>query len=47
MGRLEVRLISRLINREPEREDEMRIFYPHLLEIRKMLPTTTNSMYMP
>ena len=47
MGRLEVRLVSRLINREPEREDELRIFYPHLLEIRKLLPTTTNSMYMP
>jgi uncharacterized protein len=47
MGRLEVRLISRLVNREPEREDEMRIFYPQLLEIRRLLPTTTNSMYMP
>jgi uncharacterized protein (UPF0216 family) len=47
MGKVEVRLISRLIHREPEREDEMRVFYPQLHDIRKILPTTTNSMYMP
>jgi uncharacterized protein (UPF0216 family) len=47
MGKIEVRLISRLIHREPEREDEMRVFYPQLHDIRKILPTATNSMYMP
>jgi uncharacterized protein (UPF0216 family) len=47
MGKVEVRLISRLVHREPEREDEMRLFYPQLYEIRKMLPTSTNAMYMP
>jgi uncharacterized protein (UPF0216 family) len=47
MGKVEVRLISRLIHREPECEDEMRVFYPQLHDIRKILPTATNSMYMP
>ncbi|MBN1109796.1 MAG: DUF61 family protein [Methanomassiliicoccales archaeon] len=45
MGRMEVKVISRLIGREPEREDEMRVFYPHLKEIRDKLPTSTNTVF--
>lgn len=45
MGKIEVKVISRLINRQPEREDEMRIFYPYLKDIRDRLPTTTNTVF--
>ncbi len=45
IGRLEVKVISRIIGREPEKEDEMRIFYPHLKEIRDKLPTVTNTVF--
>jgi uncharacterized protein (UPF0216 family) len=45
MGRTEVKVISRLIGREPEKEDEMRVFYPHLKEIRDKLPTSTNTVF--
>jgi len=47
IGKTEVRVISKIINREPEREDEILIFYPQLMDLRKMLPTCTNTMYMP
>ncbi|HPD09065.1 MAG TPA: DUF61 family protein, partial [Methanomassiliicoccales archaeon] len=30
MGRAEVKALSAIIGREPEREDEMRVFYPYL-----------------
>jgi uncharacterized protein (UPF0216 family) len=45
MGKIEVRVMSRLIGRQPEREDEMRIFYPYLKDIRDKLPTTTNTVF--
>jgi uncharacterized protein len=47
IGKAETRLISRLINREPERDDEIIIFYPQLNDLRRQFPTTTNAMYMP
>jgi uncharacterized protein (UPF0216 family) len=47
IGRTEVKVVSKLIEREPEKEDEMLIFYPQLHHLRKTLPTTTNVMYMP
>jgi hypothetical protein len=47
IGKAETRLISRLINREPEKEDEIVIFYPQLNDLRRLFPTTTNAMYMP
>jgi uncharacterized protein len=47
IGRAETRLISRLINREPEKPDEIIIFYPQLNDLRRLLPTATNAMYMP
>ena len=45
MGRVEVKALSALIGREPEREDEMRVFYPYLKEIRDRLPTTTTTVF--
>lgn len=45
IGTLEVMVLSRLIGRQPEREDEMRIFYPYLKEIRDKLPTATNTVF--
>jgi len=45
IGKIEVKVLSRLIGREPEREDEMRVFYPYLKEIRDKLPTTTNTVF--
>lgn len=47
IGKVEVRLISKIIEREPEKEDEMRLFPHHLRLLRERLPTTTNTMYMP
>ena len=47
IGKAETRVISRLINREPEKEDEIIIFYPNLNDLRRLLPTATNAMYMP
>jgi uncharacterized protein (UPF0216 family) len=46
-GRIEVQLVSRIICREPENENEIRIFYPHLMELRKRLPTATTCLYVP
>ncbi|MDH7509317.1 MAG: DUF61 family protein [Methanomassiliicoccales archaeon] len=46
-GKIEVKLISRIIGREPENEDEIWIFYPHLMELRKRLPTSTTCLYVP
>ncbi len=45
IGKLEVKVISRIIGREPEREDEMRVFYPYLKEVRDKLPTATNTVF--
>ena len=45
IGTLEVKVLSRLIGREPEKDDEMRVFYPYLKEIRDTLPTATNTVF--
>jgi uncharacterized protein (UPF0216 family) len=47
IGKAETTLVSRLINREPEKVDEILIFYPQLNDLRRQFPTTTNAMYMP
>jgi len=47
IGMMETKVVSRIIGREPEKEDEILIFYPQMLELRKRFPTVTNSMYMP
>jgi len=45
MGKAEVKAISKLIGREPEKEDEMRLFYPYYKDVRDKLPTTTNAVF--
>jgi uncharacterized protein (UPF0216 family) len=45
IGTLEVKVFSLIINRTPEKDDEMRVFYPHLMEIRDKLPTATNTVF--
>ena len=45
IGRIEVKALSQLIGREPEKDDEMRVFYPYLKEIRDKLPTSTNTVF--
>ncbi len=47
IGKAETILVSRLIDREPEKVDEILIFYPQLNDLRRQFPTTTNAMYMP
>ena len=46
-GRMDVKVISQLLEREPEKDDEMRLFFPHVSELRKLLPTSTTVLYMP
>jgi len=46
-GKVEARLISKILGREIDSEDEIRLYYPHLSEVRKKLPTTTTIMFMP
>ena len=47
MGKLETRIISAILNKKPEKEDEMRLFFPHLGILREILPTTTVVFFMP
>ncbi len=47
VGEVEVKAISKVVGREPESEGELRLFYPHLLELRRLLPTATTCLYMP
>ncbi len=46
-GKVEARLVARLLDREPDSEEEVRFYFPHLNELRRKLPTTTVVMYMP
>jgi hypothetical protein len=45
IGVLEVKVLSMLIGRAPEKDDEMRVFYPYLKVIRDKLPTVTNTVF--
>ncbi|MCG7845141.1 MAG: DUF61 family protein [Methanomassiliicoccales archaeon] len=45
MGKIEVKALSKLIGREPEKEDEMRLFYSYFRDIRDKLPTATNAVF--
>ncbi|QLH75423.1 MAG: DUF61 family protein [Methanomassiliicoccales archaeon] len=47
IGKTETALMSKLLSREPEKENEILIFYPQMVEIRRRFPTSTNVMYMP
>ena len=46
-GRIEVKVVSTLLERDPEKEDEMRLFFPHVSELRNILPTATTVLYLP
>jgi len=47
MGRIEAKVIAKVLGRDLDTEDMVRFYYPHLHELRKKLPTTTSVMYMP
>ncbi len=44
-GRLECAVINKILGSEKPERDSMVIYYPHLLKIRKELPTTTQYMF--
>jgi uncharacterized protein (UPF0216 family) len=46
-GKVEAKLVSKVLGREMDSEEEIRFFFPHLHELRKQLPTSTTVMYMP
>ncbi|MEM0449685.1 MAG: DUF61 family protein [Methanomassiliicoccales archaeon] len=46
-GKIEVKVIARVLDREPDTEDLIIFYYPHLQELRKKLPTSTTVMFMP
>lgn len=46
-GRVEAKVIAKVLRRDLDTEDMVRFYYPHLHELRKKLPTTTSVMYMP
>jgi len=47
MGRIEVKVISQIVGREPEFPDRMRLFHPHMSKLRSVLPTATTMMFVP
>ncbi len=46
-GKIEVKVISAVLGKEPDSEDRLRFYYPHLNDLRRKLPTSTTVMYMP
>lgn len=46
-GRLEAKVVAKVLDRELDTDDMVRFYHPHLHELRKKLPTTTTVMYMP
>lgn len=47
MGRVEVAVVSQIVGREPEFPDQMRLFHPHMVKLRSVLPTATTTMFAP
>ncbi|MGD0057362.1 MAG: DUF61 family protein [Methanomassiliicoccales archaeon] len=47
MGKVEAKVISLMIGKEMESTDEIRLFHPHVHELRRILPTATTVLYMP
>ncbi len=47
MGKAEASVVASLIGKKAEKEDEIRLFHPHMVELRRKLPTATTCMYMP
>ena len=46
-GKLEVKVIAAVLGKEPDTEDRIRFYYPHLNDLRRKLPTSTTVMYLP
>ncbi len=46
-GKVEVKLVSEVVGREPDSEKEVRLFFPHLSKLRDELPTATTVFFMP
>lgn len=46
-GKLEVKVVSRIVGREPEFPDRMRLYHPHMVALRNALPTATTTMFAP
>lgn len=46
-GRLESLVVANAIGRPPPDGDELRLYAPHLAELRRRLPTTTTALYLP
>lgn len=47
MGRVEVKVVSAIVGREPEQADQMRLFNPHVAKLRSVLPTATTTLFSP
>ena len=47
MGRIEVKIASAIVGREPEFPDQMRLFNPHVAKLRSVLPTATTTLFSP
>jgi uncharacterized protein (UPF0216 family) len=47
MGRIEVKVVSQIVGREPEFPDQMRLFHPHMVKLRTELPTATTTLFSP
>ncbi len=46
-GRLEVAVASRILDREPLREDLLKFYHPHLRDLRRRFPSCFNILYTP
>lgn len=46
-GKIEVKVISAVLGMEPDTEDKIRFFHPHMNDLRRKLPTSTTVMYLP
>ncbi len=47
MGRVEVKVVSTIVGRDPEFPDQMRLFNPHVGKLRSVLPTATTTLFSP
>ena len=46
-GKVEAKLLGKVVGKEPDPEDEIRLYFPHLNDLRRKLPTTTTVMFVP
>ena len=46
-GRTEVAVVSKLLNKRAYKEDYLRLYYPDLKDLRKMLPSVISIVFVP